>query len=116
MAKVIIFLGTPHRETGSASWGNFATKALKALQMGIATNTSLLADLRKNSETLGQISQQFVERGPTLQMKSFYETIKSDYMNCLVYYLWTMNFQNNQGLIQCHLGCGKRFGYSESAY
>ena len=74
MSKAVIFFGTPHRGADAASWANFAAQALRALQMGTATNTSLLSDLRKNSETLGQTSQQFVERGSTLRMKTFYET------------------------------------------
>ena len=62
--------------------------------MGTATNTGLLSDLRKNSETLGQISQQFVERGSALKMKTFYETIKLNYMKYLVYFLWAVSFVN----------------------
>jgi hypothetical protein len=92
MAKAVIFMGTPHRGADAASWANFAAQALKALQMGTATNRSLLSDLRKNSETLRQISQQFVERGSTLKMKTFYKTNKLDYMNCLVYFLWKIGF------------------------
>ena len=95
MAKAIIFLGTPHRGTDAASWGNFAAQVLKAVQMGTATNPSLLADLERNSETLGQISRQFVERGSTLVMKTFYETIKLNYMNRLVYIPWRVGLLNS---------------------
>ena len=87
MAKAIIFMGTPHTGTNAASWGNFAAQVLKAVQMGTATNPSLLADLEKNSETLRQISRQFVERGSAIRMKTFYETVKPDYANCLVCFL-----------------------------
>ena len=89
MAKAIVFLGTPHRGADAATWANFVALAFRALQMGTSTNSlrSLHSDLRKDSEILRQISQQFVERGSTLRMKTFYETNKSDYMNCLVYYL-----------------------------
>ena len=89
MAKGAVFMGTPHRGAGTASWASFAARALKALQMGTTTNTNLLSDLEKNSETLRQISQQFVERGSTLRMKTFYETKKSNFMSCLVYFPWT---------------------------
>ena len=84
MAKGIIFLGTPHRGTDTATWANFVAQAFGALQMGTTTNRSLLSDLTKNSEILRQISQQFVERGSSVRMKTFYETKKSDYLNCLV--------------------------------
>ena len=87
MAKAAIFMGTPHRGAEAASWAKFAARALKALQMGSATNTNLLSDLEKNSETLGQISKQFVERGFALKIKTFYETSMLNYMNCLVYWL-----------------------------
>ena len=92
MAKAAIFMGTPHRGAGTASWAGFAARALRALQMSTATNTNLLSDLEKNSETLGQISQQFVERGSRLMMKTFYETIKLNFLNCLVYFPWTAGF------------------------
>ena len=92
MAKAVIFMGTPHRGAETASWANFATRALQALQMGTATNNNLLSDLGRNSETLRQISQQFVERGSTLMMKTFYETNKLDYMNCLVYFPRAVGF------------------------
>ena len=95
MAKAIVFMGTPHRGTDTASWGNFAAQVLNAVQMGTATNPSLLADLERNSETLRQISRQFVERGSTLVMKTFYETIKLNYMNRLVYIPWTVGLLNS---------------------
>ena len=87
MAKAAIFMGTPHRGAEITSWANFAARVFKALQISTATNTNLLPDLEKNSETLRHISQQFVERASTLKMKTFYETNKLDYMNCLVYFL-----------------------------
>ena len=88
MAKGVIFMGTPHRGANAAAWAKFAAYALRALQMGTATNKSLVSDLRKNSKTLAQISQQFVERGSTLRIKTFYEGNKTDYMNCLVFYFF----------------------------
>ena len=93
MAKAVVFMGTPHRGADAAAWANFAAQALKALQMGTATNTSLVSDLRKNSKTLSQISQQFVERGSTLRIKTFYETNKMEYMNCLVFFFESKTFR-----------------------
>ena len=88
MVKAIVFMGTPHQGADVASWANFVAGALRVVQMITATNTSFLSDLKRNSETLEQISQQFVERGSTIKMKTFYETRKLDYMNCLVYFPW----------------------------
>ena len=92
MVKAVIFMGTPHRGADGAFWANLTARALEAL--GATANRRILSGLQKNSGTLGQISQQFVERGSTLMMKTFYETIKLDYMSCLVYYLWTIGFEN----------------------
>ena len=86
MAKAIIFLGTPHRGADAATWANCVAQAFEALQMGNSTERGLLSDIRRNSEILRQISQQFVERGYSLRMKTFYETKKSDSVNCLVYF------------------------------
>ena len=105
MAKAVIFMGTPHHGADAAAWANFAAQALRALQMGTATNTNLLSDLQKNSKTLAQISQQFVERGSSLKIKTFYETNKMDYMNCLVFFLSIIHPRNTV-LTQCRLDCG----------
>ena len=88
MAKGVIFMGTPHRGADVAFWASFTARAFEAL--GTAAKSAMLSDLQKNSGTLGQISQQFVERGSTLKMKTFYERIKLDHMDHLVYYLWTI--------------------------
>ena len=87
MVKAIVFMGTPHRGADVASWANLAARAFSTLQMSAATNTRLLSDLKRNSGTLMQISQQFVERGSAIRMKTFYETVKPDYANCLVCFL-----------------------------
>ena len=83
MAKGIVFMGTPHRGTNRSSWVNFASRVLQSLHDG-ATSSRILSDLERNSETLRQISQQFVERGSTLKIKTFYETMASGFVNCLV--------------------------------
>jgi hypothetical protein len=87
MAKGVIFMGTPHRGADAASWAKVAARALRALQMGTNTNPNLVSDLAKNSETLKSISEQFVERGSTLTINTFYETQKLDFMKSLVYFL-----------------------------
>ena len=92
MVKAVIFMGTPHHGADVVAWANFTAWALKTLQMSTATNTNFLSDFKGNSETLRQISQQFVERGSTIQMKSFYETRKLDYLNSVVYFPWKKGF------------------------
>ena len=87
-------MGTPHGGADAASWVDCAARALEVLQMGTATNRKLLSGLKRNSEALWQVSQQFVERSSTLQIRTFYETRKLDYMSCLVYFLWPVDLQN----------------------
>jgi hypothetical protein len=87
MAKAVVFMGTPHRGANAATWAGFAARALQATQMNTATNSRLLSDLKGNSETLRQISQQFVERGSAITIKTFYETEMLNFMNSLVFLL-----------------------------
>jgi hypothetical protein len=82
--KGIVFMGTPHRGSSVASWVNIFSRVLNAAQLGSATNSALLNVLEMRSETLLNISQQFVERGAMFQIRTFYETEKLDFMNCLV--------------------------------
>lgn len=72
--RAIIFLGVPHKGSDSARWANFAANALKGASIGTSTNTALVADLRRDSDTLINISKQFVHRGKDLKIYSFYET------------------------------------------
>ena len=74
--KAIAFMGVPHKGSDSAWWANFAANALKGASGGTSTNTALVADLRKDSTTLTNISKQFVDRTARLQIYSFYETQK----------------------------------------
>ncbi|KAL8718464.1 MAG: hypothetical protein Q9181_008196, partial [Wetmoreana brouardii] len=79
----IIILGTPHRGSNAAYWKGFTARALKAAQLGTRTMDQLLAAVQKNSRTLSDISEQFVERTVTLQIRTFYETEKLDFMSSL---------------------------------
>ena len=74
--RAVSFLGVPHKGSGSAWWGNFAANALKAASVGTSTNTSLVADLRRDSTALIDISNQFMPRGKDLIIYTFYETQK----------------------------------------
>lgn len=74
----IIFLGTPHRGSDLAWWATFAAEILKAGQLGLGrgTNTAYVEALKKNSAEFSHISQQWIERSETLQIRTFYETEK----------------------------------------
>ena len=74
--KAIAFLGVPHKGSDSAWWANFAANALKGASIGLTTNNSLVADLRKDSSALSTISKQFIERGRDLSIYTFYERLR----------------------------------------
>ena len=74
--KAIAFLGVPHKGSDSAWWATFAANALKGASMETSTSAALLADLRKDSTTLTNISKQFVDRTKGLTIYTFYETRK----------------------------------------
>lgn len=57
---------------------------LKASSFGTSTNTKLVADLKTNYETLLNITKSFVDRSKALQIVSFYETEKMDFLNFMV--------------------------------
>lgn len=92
MVQAIVFMGTPHHGAGTASWATFVSRAFEALRMDTATNRNLLSNRRNNSEALEQIAQQFAERVSTIRMKTFYETMKLDYMNYLVRFFFLDNW------------------------
>ncbi|KAH0536549.1 hypothetical protein FGG08_006579 [Glutinoglossum americanum] len=71
-----VFLGVPHRGSDAAYWGTFAANLLKLAKPGININTKFLEALQRNSAVFAEISQQFVERGASLQIRTFYETEK----------------------------------------
>lgn len=55
--KLIIFLGTPHRGSGYAGWGQIASNLARlALQ---DTNKKILQTLEVNDETLDNIHEEF---------------------------------------------------------
>jgi hypothetical protein len=68
-----VFFGVPHRGSDAAYWGSFAANLLRVPTFG-RTNTSFITALQRNSGTFADISQQFIERGSSLQIKTFYET------------------------------------------
>jgi hypothetical protein len=74
--KAIAFLGVPHRGADAAWWFGFAASSLKGVTLGVSTHTALVKDLQKASPTLATISKQFVNRGKSLKIYTFYETRK----------------------------------------
>ncbi|KAI9889078.1 MAG: hypothetical protein M1814_005801 [Vezdaea aestivalis] len=78
--KAIAFLGVPHRGADSARWANVAACILKTSSLGISTNNALVADLLRNSPTLNDIQDQFIDRTQNLMIYSFYETQKTSGM------------------------------------
>ncbi|KIX06788.1 uncharacterized protein Z518_04764 [Rhinocladiella mackenziei CBS 650.93] len=72
--KLIIFMGTPHRGSQYASWGEIASRmATLAL---VDTNRKILKDLRVDSEVLDRIQTDFVDKVYQTKTKvhSFYES------------------------------------------
>ena len=74
--KAIAFLGVPHRGADAAWWATFAANSLKGATLGMTTHTDLVKDLQKASPTLATTSKQFVDRGKSLKIYTFYETRK----------------------------------------
>ena len=73
--KGSLFFAVPHRGSDVAFWGAFAASILRKAQLGLGTNTAFLDDLKRNSPEFAAVSQDFVERGALLHIRSFYETV-----------------------------------------
>ena len=78
-----VFLGIPHRGADVAYWANFPAKLLKYGLGGYGGNTAFPNASEKDSQTLRDISEQFVKRAAPLKIRTFYETEKLG--NLLVY-------------------------------
>ena len=72
--KGIIFLGTPHRGSGSAGWGLLASNLAKVALQG--PNERILKGLTVNSELLENLMQVFLQmlEDGNFQIHSFFET------------------------------------------
>jgi hypothetical protein len=79
-----IFFGTPHKGSAIAGAAHLLGKMLKTASFGVNTNTTLLKDLEIHSPKLEQISDTFLQLGQALNIVSFYETDKMDYMSNVV--------------------------------
>ena len=80
----VVFFGTPHRGSSLADWGTMFANILKAASLGSSTNSRLSADLNERSKVLQDISKSFVDRSKPLNIISFYETEKADWLSCRV--------------------------------
>jgi hypothetical protein len=67
-------MGTPHRGSAFASWGEVLARLVKTAQFGSAMNVQLLTALRRDSDLLFQISTQFIERAVDKEIVTCYET------------------------------------------
>jgi ankyrin repeat protein len=68
-----MFLGTPHRGSDVAFWGNLLAKLADVFTLG-SIRTELTEDLKRKSHMLGTICSQFVERSESLhRIFSIYE-------------------------------------------
>lgn len=75
----IIFLGTPHRGTAAAKWGEMIAKSGAAL--GFSTETRILKDLEKDSETLGDLLYDFSNWlfRYSISVVCFFEQLRTNY-------------------------------------
>ncbi|EXA32954.1 hypothetical protein FOVG_15926 [Fusarium oxysporum f. sp. pisi HDV247] len=69
----IVFLGTPHRGSDLASWGFLLSNLVSITSIGKNIRKELLRSLSKDSDTLAEISRQFLQRAKSLKIMSFIE-------------------------------------------
>ncbi|KAL9134421.1 MAG: hypothetical protein Q9175_004391 [Cornicularia normoerica] len=75
----VVFLGTPHRGTQAAKWGQIVAESAKAL--GIGSENSVLKDLRENSENSRDLLYEFTlwTNRASLALICFFEQHRTDY-------------------------------------
>ncbi|KIL88375.1 hypothetical protein FAVG1_08454 [Fusarium avenaceum] len=69
----IVFLGTPHRGSDLAPWGLLLSNLVSVTSIGKNIRKELLRTLSKDSDTLREISSQFLQRATSLKIMSFIE-------------------------------------------
>jgi len=79
-----VFFGTPHRGSSLAGWSTLLGNIASGVSFGIQTNKRLSKGLESQSQVLLDISKSFIDRARNLQLVSFYETDKMDFLNCRV--------------------------------
>lgn len=88
----IVFLGVPHRGADIAYWASLPANIIKYGSLGFRGSTDFLKSLERNSECWRIISKQFVERGESLKIRTFFETRKMG--NTLVLNRFVSAFEN----------------------
>ena len=75
----IIFLGTPHRGTPAAKWGEIVATSAKAL--GLGSEDSIFKNLREDAETLRDLLYEFTlwANRASLKIVCFFEQHQTDY-------------------------------------
>ena len=75
----IVFLGTPHRGSASAKWGELTATIGKWLKLG--SEERLLSDIKENSEVLKDVLHKFARwlLQYSVHTKCFFEQEKTDY-------------------------------------
>jgi hypothetical protein len=71
--KLVIFLGTPHRGSAYADWGQVATNLARLVLQD--SNKKILRTLEVNSEVLEYIQEEFIKIAykEKIKIHSFYE-------------------------------------------
>ncbi|EXL39953.1 hypothetical protein FOCG_17455 [Fusarium oxysporum f. sp. radicis-lycopersici 26381] len=69
----IVFLGTPHRGSDLVPWGILLSNLVRVTSIGRNIRKELLHTLSKDSDTLMEISKQFLQRATSLRIMSFVE-------------------------------------------
>lgn len=69
----IIFMGTPHRGSGLATWAAIFQQIANTAMLSQSFRGELLKNLAYNSEILQTISRQFVQRSVKFPIRTFYE-------------------------------------------
>src|SRR5450432_3864921 len=94
-SKAAIFMGTPHRGSGSASLGkvlgtitNVVLQASGTQRFTGRIRTSLLRDLNQDSTELLRIVDSFMQKASAFRIVTFYETevtpIINDIVSCII--------------------------------
>lgn len=75
----IVFLGTPHRGTQATKWGEFVARSGNLLGLGV--ETSILKDLRADSENLRDLLYEFTlwANRALLSLVCYFEQHATDY-------------------------------------
>lgn len=71
--KGVVFMGTPHRGSYVATWGQILASIPNTLTLGTTVKKEFMKTLSANSRELQDISHSFVQRGRALRLFSFYE-------------------------------------------